>query len=69
MRTFDLWLAIKGVLLIFTFGYFLFSIVVLRQVQVMNRVLQTSLSSWIKFFGFCHFFFALGVFLWILFFC
>ena len=65
---FDFWLVARGLFLLLIFGYLLFALVVLRQVQVMNQVLKTTLSGWLKILGVVHFFFALTVFFWALFF-
>lgn len=63
---FDLWLIVKGFLLLFVFGYCLFALIVVRQVQLMTSVLKTSLSPWIKILAVIHLVFAIGIFLWIL---
>jgi len=60
-------LILKGLLLIFVFGYLIFALIVVRQVQLMISVLETILSPWIKILAVGHLLFAIGVFLWILF--
>lgn len=60
------WLIVKGVLLVFVFGYCFFALIVVRQVQLMTAVLKTTLSPWLKILAVAHLVLAVGVFLWVL---
>lgn len=66
LLNFDPWLILKGFLLVFTFGYFIFALVVVRQVQLMTSVLATNLSPLIKVLAAIHLLFVIGVFVWVL---
>ena len=59
-------LIFKGILMVFLLGYFIFALVIVRQVQLMTSVLETKLSPLIKVLARAHLVFVIGVFVWVL---
>ena len=59
-------LIFKGILMVFLLGYFIFALVIVRQVQLMTSVLETKLSPLIKVLARVHLLLVIGVFVWVL---
>lgn len=52
----------EGLILVFLFLYLLFAVLVVRQTQLLNHTLETSISPLIKLVGVLHFCLALIAF-------
>lgn len=55
------WAVFKIFFLIAFFMYFLFSIIVVRQVFIMTQTFKTSAETILKLFAFVHLFFSIGL--------
>jgi len=51
----------KGAILLILIFYAIFSIIIVRQVDLMNKTFHTWVSVYIKIFSIIHAFFALGL--------
>jgi hypothetical protein len=58
----DSWIVFKLGLLVLFFFYFLFSLIVVRQVQLMTDTLITQVSPLLRAFSIIHALIALGIF-------
>ena len=58
---FTIWSVIKVLILIFLAIYVIFSLVLIRQVQLMTKTLEIGFETQLKFLSFIHFLFAVGV--------
>ena len=56
-----LWVLIKIMFLVAFFMYFLFSLIVVRQVFIMTSTFKTPAAPMLKLFAFVHLFFAVGI--------
>jgi hypothetical protein len=56
---FDFWFLFKWAIVAFSFMYFLFSLIVMRQIRLMTDTLITNISPIIRAFGVIHAIFAL----------
>lgn len=60
---FSIWLLIKILVLIFLAIYIIFSLVVIRQVQLMTKTLEVGFETQLRLLSFAHFLCAIGVFI------
>lgn len=58
----SIWLAIKIFVLLFLGMYIIFALVVIRQIALMSGTLDMGLNLPIRFIGWTHFLFAVGIF-------
>ena len=58
---FTIWVVIKILIIIFLAIYVIFSLVLIRQVQLMTKTLEIGFEKQLQFFSFIHFLFAIGV--------
>ncbi len=58
----SVWLAIKIFVLLFLGMYIIFALVVIRQIALMSGTLDMGLNLPIRFIGWGHFLFAVGIF-------
>lgn len=58
---FTIWSVIKILILIFLCIYIIFSLVLIKQVQMMITTLEIGFEKQLKFLSFIHAFFAIGV--------
>ena len=58
----SVWLAVKIFILIFLGIYIIFAVVVIRQIKLMSETLDMGLNLPIRFLGWTHFLFAVGIF-------
>ena len=63
MINYSLWDLTGIFFLLFIFIFLLFSLIVVRQVQLLNNILGTTLSPVLKLISYIHVFFALSVFI------
>lgn len=59
----SVWLAVKIFILLFLAIYIVFALVVIRQIKLMLQTLDIGLNLIIRFIGWAHFLFAVGIFL------
>lgn len=57
----SVWTVAKGVVILVLFLYLAFALVVVRQVEMMTRVVSGNLNFPLKVFSWLHLFFSLGV--------
>lgn len=57
------WLLLKIFILLFLAIYIVFAIVVIRQIKLMLQTLDMGLNLPLRFLGWAHFLFAVGIFL------
>ena len=58
----SVWLAVKIFVLLFLGMYIIFALVVIRQIALMSGTLDMGLNLPIRFIGWGHFLFAVGIF-------
>lgn len=58
----SVWLAVKIFVLLFLAIYIIFALVVIRQIKLMSETLDMGLNLPIRFIGWAHFLFAVGIF-------
>lgn len=58
----SVWLTVKIFILLFLGIYLVFALVVIRQIVLMSETLDMGLNLPIKFIGWAHFLFAVGIF-------
>lgn len=58
----SVWLAVKIFILLFLAIYIVFALVVIRQIKLMLQTLDMGLNLPIRFIGWAHFLFAVGIF-------
>lgn len=58
----SVWLAVKIFILLFLAIYIVFALVVIRQIKLMSETLDMGLNLPIRFIGWGHFLFAVGIF-------
>lgn len=58
----SVWFAVKMFVLLFLAIYIVFALVVIRQIALMSGTLDMGLNLPIRFIGWGHFLFAVGVF-------
>lgn len=58
----SVWLLVKIFILLFLAIYIVFSMVVIRQIKLMLQTLDMGLNLPIRFIGWGHFLFAVGIF-------
>ncbi|MCX6706414.1 MAG: hypothetical protein NTV24_04950 [Candidatus Woesebacteria bacterium] len=58
----SVWLAVKIFVLLFLAIYIIFALVVIRQIKLMSETLDMGLNLPIRFVGWAHFLFAVGIF-------
>lgn len=59
----SVWLATKVFILLFLAIYIVFALVVIRQIKLMMHTLDIGFNLPIRFLGWAHFLFAVGIFL------
>ncbi len=59
----SVWLAVKIFVLLFLAIYIVFALVVIRQIKLMSETLDMGLNLPIRFIGWGHFLFAVGIFI------
>jgi hypothetical protein len=64
----DLWFLFKVGVILFAGLYFIFSLIVMRQIRLMTDTLITNVSPVIRAFGILHALFSLGVVILLIFF-
>ncbi len=60
--SFSIWPIVKIFALLFLAIYIIFSIVIIRQVQLMTATLEIGFEGQLRFLSVLHFLFAVGVF-------
>jgi len=58
----SIWLIAKAFVLLALFMYIVFSLVVIRQIRLMLETVDMGLNLPIRFIGWAHFLFAVGIF-------
>ncbi len=58
---FTIWVVIKILIIIFLAIYVIFSLVLIRQVQLMTKTLEIGFEKQLQFLSLVHLLFALGV--------
>jgi hypothetical protein len=61
--SFEVWPIVKWFFVFAFFLYVIFSLVVIRQVSLMNKTLDAHFEKPVALFAYLHFFFAVGVFI------
>jgi len=58
----SIWLVVKVFVLLALLMYIVFSLVVIRQIKLMLETVDMGLNLLIRFIGWAHFLFAVGIF-------
>lgn len=61
LSTLNLWILFEVFLFVFLVLYVLLAILIVRQIYLMNRTLETGIAPYIKFIGWFHLIFSVVV--------